>query len=66
VGAGQVSLRASGNQLPDCTTTLPGFLACVRPKVETGPLVFQEDCCALFTGRVGRHRTNIINKPLTV
>jgi hypothetical protein len=61
VGARQVSLRAPGNQLPNCTTTLPDFLARIRPKLEAGPLVFQADCCALFTGKVGRHRTHIIN-----
>jgi hypothetical protein len=27
MGARQVSLRAPGNQLPDCPATLPGFLA---------------------------------------
>jgi hypothetical protein len=66
MGARQVSLRASGNQLPDCPTTLPGFLACIHPKVEACPLIFQADCRALFADRLGRHRTHIIDKTLTV
>ena len=62
LSAGNVSFAASPNKMPYCTASIPSFLACVEPEVQTGSFVFQDDCFALFTWSIGRHRTHIINR----